>query len=277
MTYISRAANKVFYIKRSCARSFSLSNQLAYPVRLENYPLAHRNLKNDSDMATMPAATRKPQRTLPLEESRAVMREHFTGHSGKEYHDGWAKLWEAGDFLPWDRMVPSPALTDALDNYPHVLGTSKLVLPDGTTRRKRALVPGCGRGVDVMLLQAYGYDVVGLEYASKALEACEIYAKETESEDMYKPKDDQLGKGSRTFVQGDFYADDWLEKAGLNEHGKEGVFELIYDYTVSCSIPHSICDDTDLPYSSSAPCNLQCVLPGRSASRHCLPRTPKQT
>lgn len=190
-------------------------------------------------MSAMPAATRKPQRDLPLQDSRALMRDHFTEHSGTKYNEGWARLWEAGDFLPWDRMVPSPALTDTLDNHAYVVGTSKLVLPDGTSRRKRALVPGCGRGVDVMLLQAYGYDVVGLEYASKALEACETYAKETESEGFYTAKDDTLRKGSRKFVQGDFYADDWLERAGLGEHGKEGVFELIYDYTVSRLIVHT--------------------------------------
>lgn len=178
-------------------------------------------------------ATRKPQRDLPLQESRALMREHFTEHSGSKYNDGWAKLWEAGDFLPWDRMVPSPALADTLNNHAQVVGSSKLILPDGTTRRKRALVPGCGRGVDVMLLQAYGYDVVGLEYSSKAVEACEVYAKETENEQLYSVKDNEAGKGTRLFVQGDFYADDWLEKAELGAYGKEGVFELIYDYTVS--------------------------------------------
>lgn len=64
------------------------------------------------------------------------------------------------------------------------------------------------------------------------MKACEVYAKETEDQDLYKVKDEKVSKGSRTFIQGDFYADDWLERAGLGEFGKEGVFELIYDYTV---------------------------------------------
>jgi len=161
------------------------------------------------------------------------MRGNFGGKSGKEYHDGWEAMWQAGNFLPWDRMVPSPALADTLNNHSQVIGTSKLVLPDGTTRRKRALVPGCGRGVDVMLLQAYGYDVVGLEYSGTAVEACKTYARETENEELYKARDEKVGKGSKIYVQGDFYANDWLERAGLGEYGKEGVFELIYDYTVS--------------------------------------------
>lgn len=184
-------------------------------------------------MAAMPSATRKPQRNLPLQESRAFMRELFSEYSGERTNAGWAKLWEAGDFLPWDRMLPSPALIDTLDNHAHLTGTATLVLPDGSTRRKRALVPGCGRGVDVMLLQAYGYDVVGMDFAEEAIKACEVYAKETENDELYKVRNEKLGKGSRIFVQGDFYADDWLQKAGLAEVGKSGVFELIYDYTVS--------------------------------------------
>ncbi|KAK5081279.1 hypothetical protein LTR05_008073 [Lithohypha guttulata] len=188
----------------------------------------------------MPSATRQPQRDLPLDESRAVMRGNFGGKSGKEYHDGWEAMWQAGNFLPWDRMVPSPALADTLNNHSQVIGTSKLVLPDGTTRRKRALVPGCGRGVDVMLLQAYGYDVVGLEYSGTAVEACKTYARETENEELYKARDEKVGKGSKIYVQGDFYANDWLERAGLGEYGKEGVFELIYDYTFFCAMHPSM-------------------------------------
>lgn len=188
----------------------------------------------DEQMAATTSATRPPQKDLPVTEARAALMGHFAKFGPEtNYGEGWAKLWDAGDFLPWDRMVPSPALSDTLDNHAHVVGSSKLVLPDGSTRRKRALVPGCGRGIDVMLLQAYGYDVVGLEYAAKAVEACEIYAKETDNDDIYKARSETVGKGSRVFVQGDFYTDEWLGKAGLEEFGKEGVFELIYDYTVS--------------------------------------------
>ena len=204
------------------------------------------------------------------------MQDHFTEHSGTRYNEGWAKLWEAGDFLPWDRMVPSPALADTLDNHAYVVGSSKLVLSDGTTRRKRALVPGCGRGVDVMLLQAYGYDVIGLEYSSKAIEACQIYAKETEGEELYKVKDEKVGKGTRVFVQGDFYADDWLEEAGLGEHGKEGIFELIYDYTVSGIVDYACCAYAEPLYSFSAQCSPLCDLHGLSACRPYSPRTLKQ-
>lgn len=202
--------------------------QSRFATDLSIYPDIHLNLGNDPDMATMPSATRKPQKDLPLTEARAMMKSHFEKFSGPDYGKGWAELWEKGDMLPWDRMVPSPALIDTLNNWQQVVGTSKLVLPDGSTRRKRALVPGCGRGVDVMLLQAYGYDAVGLEISPGAVEACEVYAKETENDDLYK--DRGQGKGSRKFVNGDFYTDEFLSTAGV-----EGGFELIYDYTVSQS------------------------------------------
>lgn len=274
----ARAAQRLPSIKKPQTISTCCSNKQSLTaglLRLERSSLSYLELGHDPDMAAIPAATRKPQRELPLQESRALMRDHFTEHTGEKYNEGWAKLWEAGDFLPWDRMMPSPALPDTLDNHASVVGSAKLVLPDGTTRRKRALVPGCGRGVDVMLLQAYGYDVVGLEYSSKAVEACEVYAKETENEALYRIKDEKASKGSRVFVQGDFYADDWLEKAGLGEHGKEGVFELIYDYTVSYSI-NARHENADLSCSSSAQCSLPCVLLGPSECQLCSPRTLRQ-
>jgi hypothetical protein len=80
--------------------------------------------------------------------------------------------------------------------------------------------------VDVCLLESFGYDCVGLEYSARAVEACEKYAKERES--TYTVQDEKIGKGSKVFVQGDFYKDDWLEKTGLGVKQ----FDLIYDYTV---------------------------------------------
>ena len=35
--------------------------------------------------------------------------------------------------------------------------------------RRTALVPGCGRGHDALLLAAWGYDVVGLDYSAEAV------------------------------------------------------------------------------------------------------------
>jgi hypothetical protein len=118
---------------------------------------------------------------------------------------------------------------------------------DGKLQRKKALVPGCGRGVDVCLLESFGYDCVGLEYSAKAVEACDKYAKENES--TYTVQDEKIGKGSKVFVQGDFYKDDWLEKTGLGiKH-----FDLIYDYTVgTCARKTTLLLTLWFPFSSSA-------------------------
>lgn len=173
-------------------------------------------------------------------EARAKLRSHFDQVQTDNYGEGWSALWDKGDFLPWDRLKPSPALPDTLINHSNVVGTA-LVTTDSGTRRKRALVPGCGRGVDVLLLQSFGYDVVGLEYSESALKACEDFAKQHEAE--YSVQDEKIGKGSRTFVHGDFYKNDWLDAAGLN---KDSTFDLIYDYTVrvfSFETPPSLCAD----------------------------------
>lgn len=170
------------------------------------------------------------RRNLPVEEARAELKRHFSEYQGPEYTEGWVKLWSKGDFLPWDRLAPSPALTDTLKNHVELIGNA-LVEEDGQKRRKRALVPGCGRGVDVLLLESFGYDVVGLEYAEGAFKACLEYAEEHGKD--YPVQDEAVGKGSRKFVQGDFYKDDWLLDAGLEKDTK---FDLIYDYTVSTAL-----------------------------------------
>lgn len=165
--------------------------------------------------------------TFQTAENREKLKNHMSQYSGSSYVQGWDELWNKGDFLPWDRGSPSPALADTLINHGDVIGHSALI--DG--KRKRAVVPGCGRGVDVLLLASFGYDVVGLEYSEKALEACENYAKE--NADKYPVHDEKVGKGEMKFLQGDFYADEWLAKIGWEDW--DGKFDFIYDYTVSIS------------------------------------------
>ena len=45
-------------------------------------------------------------------------------------------------------------------------------------QRRKALVPGCGRGVDVLLLASFGYDAYGLECSATAVDACKKEEKE---------------------------------------------------------------------------------------------------
>lgn len=162
-------------------------------------------------------------------DARARLLEHFSG-DGPPANDRWAALWNKGDFLPWDRGTPSPALKDALEEHEQLFGHSVFIKDSvtGATRRKRALVPGCGRGYDVLLLASFGYDAYGLEVSSKAVSCCKEFA----AENKYPVKDGSIGPGQATFILGDFFKEDWLSEV---KGGQD--FELFYDYTVSYLIP----------------------------------------
>jgi methyl halide transferase len=174
--------------------------------------------------ATKKEAMTTDPKAESLSDARARLGAHFAEFHGEKYGDGWSALWDKGDFLPWDKGFPNPALVDLLDQRHALIGTA-IVEGDGEQRRKKALVPGCGRGYDVLLLASRGYDAYGLEYSATAVKACEQEAKE--HADKYPVKDPGLGRGSVQFVSGDFFKDDWFSKAGV-----EGKFDLIYDYTV---------------------------------------------
>lgn len=159
----------------------------------------------------------------PPDDARERLRQHFL-HDRTP--DRWDELWKGGTFLPWDRGVPNPALTDALAKTT-IIGSP--LREDGS--RKRALVPGCGKGYDVHLLAAHGYDAYGLEVGN-AIEAARKFAEEAQEREEYRAKDDNLGKGKVGFVQGDFFRREWEE--GISGGSSKG-FDVIYDYTVSSS------------------------------------------
>jgi hypothetical protein len=169
-------------------------------------------------------------RDMPVEAVRAHMMQHFDGTSSVDKPDDqnsrWAKLWE-NDFLPWDRGLPNPALEDTLAQRKGLIGSPMTVdAKTGKERRKRAFVPGCGRGYDVLLLASFGYDAYGLDVSEKAVDLCREWAKE-HAED-YNIKDEAVGRGTVTFIAADFFSDEW--RKGL-EGDVEG-FEVLYDYTV---------------------------------------------
>ncbi|RMJ22062.1 Thiol methyltransferase [Aspergillus sp. HF37] len=151
-------------------------------------------------------------------------------HQGEDYVNGWAAVWDKCESLPWDRGFANPALEDALTERTTTIGG-----PIGQdTRRKRALVPGCGRGVDVLLLASFGYDAYGLECSPAAVEACK--QEEATNGDKYPVRDAEVGQGKIAFVQGDFFSDDWLEALGLPQNS----FDLVYDYTFFCALNPSM-------------------------------------
>lgn len=147
-------------------------------------------------------------------------------YEGNTYVEGWAKLWDRGDCLHWDKGFPNPALEETLSERQSLLSASIFKDQNGNWQRRKALVPGCGRGVDVLLLASFGYDAYGLECSHSAIEACN--AEEARTKTMYPIRNPDVGRGSITFVQGDFFKDGWLEKLGLEQNA----FHLVYDHLV---------------------------------------------
>lgn len=168
-------------------------------------------------------------------DARARLRAHFQGDLSN-HAKKWDELWVEG-FLPWDKGFPSPALVDLLEER-------KDLFPAKQGRRK-ALVPGCGKGYDVLLLSAWGYDAYGLEVSVKALENAKKVEMESSGRGIYKTKEG-VEKGTVTWLTGDFFDGDFLK--GVK--GEES-FELIYDYTV-CIVPVDIFQ-SDLITRSSCP------------------------
>lgn len=162
---------------------------------------------------------------MAADDVRARLLEHFPNGSSDQ-PNRWSELWDKGDFLPWDRGLPNPALVDVLTERQDLMGTCIKDTVGGKKERKKALVPGCGRGYDVLLLASFGYDAYGLEVSEKVVELC-VGEKETNGH-KYPIFNEASGPGSATFIIGDFFGDDWTKNI---QGGAE--FDLIYDYTVS--------------------------------------------
>ncbi|PYI26445.1 S-adenosyl-L-methionine-dependent methyltransferase [Aspergillus indologenus CBS 114.80] len=165
------------------------------------------------------------QAGTPLtQENTSRLFKHFNGE-GPPANDRWAALWDAGDFLPWDQGIPNPALVDLFGTRQDLLGVSAFIEDEtGERRRKRALVPGCGRGYDVLLLSSLGYDAYGLEVSSKAVDEARAWADEHLAD--YPVRDESGGRGKTSFALGDFFSDDWISQADGHD-----TFDFIYDYT----------------------------------------------
>ena len=163
---------------------------------------------------------------VPSDANRERLRAYFSGTTAAEEHQGlWSKMWDEGSFLPFDRGVPNPALEDILTDRRDLIGNCFVEDESGEKKRKRALVPGCGRGYDVLLLASFGYDAFGLELGETATRKAREEHKKNGHK--YPVRDEAVGAGTVTFVTGDFYKEDWVQTLGGT-----GTFELIYDYTV---------------------------------------------
>jgi methyl halide transferase len=163
----------------------------------------------------------------PLSEQDAPGRlaKHFEGQDTAQHGSRWHDLWE-DKYTPWDRGQPSPALIDLLEERKDLVGECWTVDPALGKRRKRALVPGCGRGYDVLVLSSFGYDAYGLDFSATAIKEAKEYEKLQSGDEVYKARDPG-GKGQIHWITADFFKDDFQK-----EIDGDGTFDLLYDYTV---------------------------------------------
>ncbi|PKY00968.1 thiopurine S-methyltransferase family protein [Aspergillus campestris IBT 28561] len=168
---------------------------------------------------------------------KGVLISEFEDRSVQDHGSGWSNLWDTGKSDLWDRGKPSPALIDIIENYSRSEDILHPFTPDG--RRKKALVPGCGRGYEVVMLSLHGFDAYGLEVSATAVAEAKAYAtKELTAPQAYNfghgpkigdwPPTHSADRGVVEFLQGDFFATDWSHN--------DMKFDLVYDYTFLCAL-----------------------------------------
>ena len=184
--------------------------------------------------------------TASLQDTRALLLEHFKSDPNSPKR--WDDLWKEG-VVPWDRAKPNPALVDILKSRKDLIGEPFVTTGSGARHRKKAFVPGCGRGYDVLLLASFGYDAVGLDGSETAITECKKL--EATEGDKYPLQEGLDEKGSVEFLLGDFFKDDWA--AGYNVLAEENGFDLIYDYTVDNSVSLCISHTPLISLFSSCP------------------------
>lgn len=165
-------------------------------------------------------------------DDREKLRQHFQDQPAEKHPGRWEAMWQQ-NVTPWDRSAPHPILAGVLDDNRDIIGRPYEGFPD-IIHRKKALVPGCGRGYDVSLLASYGYDAYGVDVSQTAIDAC-IELDKTQSEDTtkYPIKDTKIGRGSRNFVRADIFKDNTLARC----HTGGMKFDVIYDHTFLCALP----------------------------------------
>ncbi|KAF3080170.1 hypothetical protein TWF569_003108 [Orbilia oligospora] len=152
------------------------------------------------------------------EQEAPTLQAQFAATNG-DHQSLWKALWDNGTYLPWDRGQSSPSLVDLLNDHP------SLITPSSPSQQLTALVPGCGRGYDVLLFASHGLKSYGLELSSSAVTAARENAKTS-----------GLNPELHTFITGDFFTKNW--QSGENS-GTPEEFDVVYDYTFLCAMDPS--------------------------------------
>ena len=120
----------------------------------------------------------------------------------------WDETWKRGNGLQkgemFDTGTPSPALVREIESGR---------VPEGA-----ALVPGCGRGYDVVALSSPTRVATGVELSRTAVEAARAYAEECGSPENAR------------FEEGNFFE-------------LRGSYDFVYDYTFLCALDPSVRKD----------------------------------
>lgn len=122
------------------------------------------------------------------------------------YHSRWESHWVEGvaPHEKWDQAKAAPALVKLLDG-------------DLSVKGKSVLVPGCGRGYDLIEFAQRGAErAVGMEISSTAAAEARKYLSTFTSKLQVQPE----------VVEGD-----WLGSASCMEQ-----FDMGYDYTFFCAL-----------------------------------------
>ena len=172
------------------------------------------------------------------DEGREKLRLYFAGLPNEHQTKGWDEMWQQRN-TPWDRHQPNPALVDTLSNKAELLGPPFKEV-DGKQVRKKALVPGCGRGYDVLLFSCHGYDAYGLDASPTAIDGAWKLFMEQAKEQHYPVKNVQNGRGDVKFVLADFFKDDFLYQIHAHGELQPRGFDIVYDYTFLCALPPSM-------------------------------------
>lgn len=134
-----------------------------------------------------------------------------------------------------DRSESNPALVEALNGKPDLF-SSPFTNSDRKTRKK-VLVPGCGRGYDVLVFSSYGYDAYGLDASPTGIEEARKLHQAQGKDQNYPVKNIQDGRGEVNFITADFFKDEFLAETHSSRSNR--TFDVIYDYTFLCALPPS--------------------------------------
>ncbi|PYI03171.1 S-adenosyl-L-methionine-dependent methyltransferase [Aspergillus sclerotiicarbonarius CBS 121057] len=168
--------------------------------------------------------------TNPPGQTRLI--KHFSGRAVEDQGSGWSALWDSNESDLWDRGSPSITLVDLVTQQQEIFSP---YTADG--RRKKALVPGCGKGYDPVMLALHGFDVYGLDISATGVSEARGYA----ASELQRPQGYNFSSGnsecpadvgSVNFIKGNVFGSEW-ERQALNGDEK---FDLVYDYTFLCAL-----------------------------------------